>query len=548
MSDTTVREYERIIDHGYRSLAVFDLPFEDAAYGVLAAFDSHMVTERMVRVRAEKGSLSIAQVQLFKYMGEGFIQAMRWLLDGRESVNVRPSPRADLLEIGNELIDYGSRYFRASIMYSGYSQGKMDAVVTPETRRVRFVHKPDAVHKHATWAIAEEASCELLHKTPEWKKHVQRLQSRAAEVFRRVPHQLKDGRIVLGDVSVLCDERVRQGLEPGTSRRRIFTPDIDLGGFNIGEFDAFWRALYTWSVCVTDIYHYSCDRRDIPQEQCMPTQVVRRDQFLRSMVTLSGLPHATVESILTRLKVDHRTSKLDMYLQPLLCGSESVAWSVRAVQLSVSQRNLLKLMARTPSQKALADDIIGNRERSFLAELANWLTRKGWTVATNQELPGLEHGEVDLIGWNWTYPSEILIIEAKALLQADDPNEVRTATRAMKDAQGQLERIIRILSQLPESVREGRFPFVDWRKVTRWYGVVITPEGEPGLEYDHSTFPACSFASLQQRLSANECRSPSRLWSAMVGREWQAYIRAGRVEYAPFELAGITFEEPMIVE
>jgi hypothetical protein len=367
------------------------------------------------------------------------------------------------------------------------------------------------------------------------------------EVFRRVPYQFKDGRIVLGDVSILCDKRVRQGLEPGTSRHRIFAPNVDLGGFNIGEFDAFWRALYTWSVCVTDIYRYACDSLGIPQEQCMPTQVVRRDEFIRSMVTLSGLPQITVESILTRLKVDHRTGRLDMYLQPLLCGSESVAWSVRAVQLSVPQRNLLKLMARTPPQKALADNIIGNREQSLLATLAKVLEAKGWAVTTNQELPGLEQGEVDLIGWNWVYPSEVLIIEAKALLQADDPNEVRAATRDMKHAQGQLERIIRVLSQLPESVREGRFPLVDWRKVTRWYGVVITPEREPGLEYDHSMFPACSFASLQQRLSANEWRSPSRLWSAMVARDWQIDFRAGRVEYEPFELAGITFEDPMIL-
>src|SRR5207247_423937 len=109
----------------------------------------------------------------------------------------------------------------------------------------------------------------------------------------------------------------------------------------------------------------------------------------------------------------------------LLCGSNSVAWSVRAVQLSGSRRNLLKLMARTPSQKALADNIIGDRERHFLATLAKWLRAKGWAVATNQAFPGLEQLEVDLIGWNWTYPNEVLIIEAKALRQADDPNEVR---------------------------------------------------------------------------------------------------------------------------
>ncbi len=547
MSDATVREYERVIDNGYRSLAVFGLPLEEAVYGVMAAFDSHIVSEWMVREQAENGSLSLRQAQLFKFLGEGFILATRWLLGRRESVDVRPSPRKDLVEIGNELIDYGSKYFRASILYSGYTQGKMEAVVFPEARRVRFAHKATSVAENATWGFAEEASLELSRKTPERRQLSQILQGRAAEVFRQTPHRLEAGRIVLEDVTALSDDRVRRWLDFTTDRQRFFPADTDVGGFTIGEFDAFWRALYTWSVCVTSIYSDSCGRRGIPQEQSMPTQVVRRGEFIRSMATLSGLPRVTVESILGRLKADHRTNKLDMYLQPLLCGGEWVAWSVRGVQMSVSQRNLLKLMARTPAHKPMADAIIGGRERSLLAEIATWLKSKGWTVITNRELPGLEDGEVDLIGWNWSYPSEVLIIEAKALLQADDPNEVRSATREMQHAQEQLGRIIRILSGLPQAVRESHFHFVEWGKVTQWYGVVITPEGEPGLEYNHATFPACSFVGLRQRLSAKEWRSPSRLWNAMVVRKWQAEIRAGRVEYEPFELAGVTFEEPILV-
>ncbi len=254
-----------------------------------------------------------------------------------------------------------------------------------------------------------------------------------------------------------------------------------------------------------------------------------------------------MESILGRLKADLRTDKLDMYLQPLLCGEEWVAWSVRGVQMSVPQRNLLKLMARTPAHKPMADAIIGARERTLLAEIATWLKGKGWTTITNRGLPSPEDGEVDLVGWNWSYPSEVLIIEAKAILQADDPNEVRSATREMQHAQEQLGRIIRLLSGMPQAARESHFPIVEWGKVTHWYGVVITPESEPGLQYDHSTFPACSFVGLRQRLSTKEWRSPSRLWNAMVLREWQAEIRAGRVEYKPFELAGITFEDPIIL-
>jgi hypothetical protein len=236
-----------------------------------------------------------------------------------------------------------------------------------------------------------------------------------------------------------------------------------------------------------------------------------------------------------------------MYLQLLLCGEKTVAWSVRAIQLSVSQRNLLNLMARTPGHKVLADQVIGSREGLLLAELQRWLEAKGWSAVTNKKVLGTEDGEVDLLGWNWTYPSEILIVEAKALLQADEPNELRSATLEMKHAQKQVERLTRLLQEMPPAVRRAQFPFVEWEKVTRWYGVVITPEGESGLDFDHSRIPACSFMTLRRRLSPAEWRSPSRVWTAMVNRQWQAELREGRFEYVSMELAGVTFEEQVIV-
>ena len=217
------------------------------------------------------------------------------------------------------------------------------------------------------------------------------------------------------------------------------------------------------------------------------------------------------------------------------------------MQLSVWQRNLMKLMARTPSQKALADQIIASREPTLLASLKSWLEAKGWSVRVNQQLPGLDKAEIDLIGWNWCYPCEILIVEAKALLQADDSNEVRSATKEMKRAQEQIARIVQLLKQMPSEARKARFPFVDWLRVASWYGIVVTPEGEPGLDFDHSKYPACSFATLRQRLSSADRRSPSSLWRAMVDRSWQAEIRSGRFEYEPIELAGLTFEEPYII-
>jgi hypothetical protein len=547
MSDELVREYERIIDSGYRTLPIFAMPLPDAAYGVLAAFDGHILTERMVRKDAGTDSLTIAQVQLFKVIGEGFSWAMRWLLQGNYCVDVRPAADEKVVADAGTLIQYGSKYHRASMLYSGYSQGRMDVEVEPEKRLARFSHRLSTVATSPTWAFAEEMTNQEARKTPKWNRQFDQLQFGAAIVFQQVPHSLVDGRIVLHGVGQLRDDRVVRYVDWATSYRRLFQPHIDLQGFTVREFNAYWRALYTWSMCTTHLYNWYCDRSALRQERFMPTQVVPLDQFLDSITTLSGLPQDVAGRITDRLTADNRTKKLDMYLQPLLRGEKLVAWSVRAVQLSIPQRNLLKLMARTPAHKSIADQIIGDREKPLLIEMQRWLEAKGWSTAINHKLLATEDAEVDLLGWNWRFPTEIFVVEAKALLQADEPNEIRSATQQMQHAQEQVERLTRLLREMPPALLKPQFLFVEWDKVTQWYGAVITPEGEPGLSFDHSSIPACSFETLRLRLSADQWRSPSSLWTAMVNRQWQAEIRAGQVEYDSMELAGITFEEPVII-
>ena len=108
--------------------------------------------------------------------------------------------------------------------------------------------------EHATWGFAEEASHEMSRNTPERRRLSQSLQTRAAEVFRQTPHRLEDGRIVLSDVTALSDDRVRRWLDFASVRQRVFPADTDVGGFNIGEFDAFWRAVRLERVRHLDLF------------------------------------------------------------------------------------------------------------------------------------------------------------------------------------------------------------------------------------------------------------------------------------------------------
>src|SRR5262249_3470721 len=306
MTDSLVREYERAIDAGYKTLPIFSLPLADAAYGILSAFDSHILTEKIVKERRGEQSLSLGQIQVFKLLGEGFSLAMRWLLRGNYRVDARPEASEDSVIAGAALVDYGQKYYRASMLYSGYSQGRMDAEVDPERRLARFSHKASVISDRPTWAFAEGATNQMSRKTPRWKRLRDQLQEASARVFQQVPHHLEQGRIVLDDIAHLRHESVGKYVEWITADQRLFSPEIDLGGFTVREFESYWRAIYTWSVCATHLYCCYCDQGRLPQEQYMPTQVVPINEFLDSIGTLSSLSRDVAALITYRLKVDNR--------------------------------------------------------------------------------------------------------------------------------------------------------------------------------------------------------------------------------------------------
>ena len=93
MSDKTldaVRTFEQVIDQGYRSLPLFARPLEGAAYGLLAAYDSYIVSQMEVKWALQGAPFAVGHAQAFKGLAEGFVNAMGWLLAGHESLDVHP--------------------------------------------------------------------------------------------------------------------------------------------------------------------------------------------------------------------------------------------------------------------------------------------------------------------------------------------------------------------------------------------------------------------------------------------------------------------------
>ena len=152
------------------------------------------------------------------------------------------------------------------------------------------------------------------------------------------------------------------------------------------------------------------------QEECIPTQVLTRAKFLDNMEILSGLDAQIIQAIVERLSYrTERNVRSDIFLQPLLCGNNSISWSPVVVGLSKIERNMLKLLSRDPSMQNLAATMIGSREKTMLREMGATLPRKGgYDFKLNKTLQYMDRkGELDLLAYNRKYPDQILLIEGK---------------------------------------------------------------------------------------------------------------------------------------
>lgn len=112
------RAFEKVIDAGYKDLPIFSRPTEVAFYGVLAAYDSHLVTQKIVRERRDWEPLSVGQTQFFKSLAEGLVWAVRSLLETQQPSEAHPVASSQVVSEANELLMYGAKYFIVGMMYS----------------------------------------------------------------------------------------------------------------------------------------------------------------------------------------------------------------------------------------------------------------------------------------------------------------------------------------------------------------------------------------------------------------------------------------------
>ncbi|MCH7702564.1 MAG: hypothetical protein IID37_12840, partial [Planctomycetes bacterium] len=161
-------------------------------------------------------------------------------------------------------------------------------------------------------------------------------------------------------------------------------------------------------------------------------------------------------------------------------------------------------------------------------------------VATREE-----NGEIDILAWTSRAPREILLIEAKFVLPADEVNEVKDLTERLRGGQKQAERCLRILDGLSARAKREVFKFVPWESIEKQYAIVVNNEGVPNSAYAPERIPSMDLPVLKQRLRPRDWRRPELLWEAARSREWLADVRRMQPAWRPVSLGEVVYEVPV---
>jgi hypothetical protein len=293
--------------------------------------------------------------------------------------------RGNLPPLVVELVKCGTSYADIADMYMMYGRNLVEVETDTDGRRIRFRMKDGGNETKEIHGFLQ--AHDFQRRIARQNKKTQRTSfSNLMAELSQIGISAQNGRLHIRDIGCL-NKAVFENAVANEIRPELLPFDIstDLCGFSFGEYTQFWYAISNWSNCLLLLFVLSL-RKGIDQLECVPTQLLTEAEFLSSMVILSGLPIETVGRITERLTYDHANRKAEIFLQPLIRLDGKVLWSPWIIRKSRYDRNMLKLMARTPELKEIADDAVGSRERSFLNLIGRFLAcRSGYQYKLNTE-------------------------------------------------------------------------------------------------------------------------------------------------------------------
>jgi hypothetical protein len=535
-AEEILRRFEReVLDPHHQTLALWSRPRGDAVLAVLEAYDS--LNFLMATLPAPP--TSPADVQKMKSLDEGFTQAMRWLF--QPDVVLPDEVTTDVVEEAGQFLLHASAYVDIADMHMAFGRGLVALNADEATRRVEF-----GSQSLDSFAFIETVSTQASRDIPRVANMADGMFMQLKAAVARVPFSIHGRRVSVDDPTLLSDATFDVISEMLIPKAGFFLPEgVDLGGFTVHEFNEVWKALVRWSfVCEGIAMNEVMRRRN--SLAAVATQVVDVGAFVRVLTDMTGMPAPTIEAVVDRLTLDTRTVRSDVFQQPLIASEGRCCWSPRLVTQSRHQRNMLKLMARTPALSDLAATIIGNGERPLLRDLGDVLAKRGgyqYKLCVPLRV-GDDESDADLLAYTRKAPTEVLLVEAKAVLPPDEVNEVARVTNDLIGAQDQALAAIRLLRDMPDPQRQKLFPFVDWGRVRQFCPLVLTPETAPVPPYDHTRVPGIGLQTLRTRLRSRDFRTPRRLCSACQEREWMRPYMTAETTTREFEVGDVTYVLP----
>jgi hypothetical protein len=540
--DDFLRFCEKTLDIHHQSLPFWKRTGAEATYALFAAYDSFFLTHPQIM----GSSLSFGIAQMLKAMEGGFNQALRWHLAREQSAASTSHSDSRAIEDAGAFILDSMHYFEIAYFHRTYGAGGCGLEVDSHANRIRFVPRANEQAWRGVMGFGERIASHRASALDESQEERRQIIHRGNSVLRAVRHHLDCGHVVLDDFAFLENPNVKQLLKQTyLSDTASLPPDTDLGGMTLDQYDRFWLAVAGISISALLLYRDHVNK-GVSQEACMPTQLYKRPFFTNSLAQVTKLDPIQIDQIIDRLSINPTARNTDVFLQPFLATTSTIAWSAHAAQSNRHRRNILKLMARSSAFSRLASNLIGQRERPMQAHLGHLLaTQGGWSFKLMTKLSAGHAAEIDLLGYSNAYPSEVLIVEGKAVLDVDDVLEIRSATEEMIHGQSQLRRAIEALKRLPIGEKRQMFPFVDWSHVKEYFPLVVTIGSEPGASYDFSEIPGIAIDTLEFRLRRSSFRSPARLWKACRDRPWLVPFGDRQIRYEATSIGSITYELPV---
>lgn len=536
------RKYEKELDAHHLKHPIWQLPRGEVTFAVLAFRDIYQFQLCLSGTVPE----TAGQFQMLKSLQDGVSQALRWLCPGNNPCDVSFTNDLATFETAAQYVHLAAGYVHIADYHKMYGRGQISVDVNQSEKSVRFVFK-ERVGPNDPFELFYDNTREAIYRCDSHATEISEVDS--MKLVEGVSYKIDSGRLLVESISPEVIEYCRKFSEMRFRMEILpLKAEEDVVGFTIGDFRQFFTAVLTLSWCAFFLRVRLAQNGLSNRSLSTPTQIVTRTEFREMVCRYSTLLPSKVDLILARLSYEN--SKLqDIFLTPFLTNASIVAWSPALMLEARPERNLLKLMCRENDVlRMCAENLIGLREGRLCQLIGDFFSKQGYQYCKNKPVKASgDDSEIDVLIYKTTYPEDVILIEAKAVLAPDEINEVSHATEEIRKGQAQLKTIIGILEEMDLETKRKKFPFVDWNRVKRYWPLVVSGDAEPNETLSHDFAPAIPFDILLYRIGRRHSASPKRLWDACSTRPWisRELGTESELQYSDLKFGDVTYSIPI---